>query len=178
MKAGVWGLLIAVLATGCERPAWTDPETSRASRTDPQPPERFGDAPAFAALPVAGTPGWSPALMNRPLHKTYPIRGDCIGSVDAVSEPGDAKTGRVLTGWGWDPTGRQAVGRIVLVHADGRIVGAGDGGGLRKDVPKAIAAVTSDTTGWLAATSVQSGAIRVFGLLPDKSVCRIAEARL
>lgn len=178
MKAGVWGLLIAVLATGCERPAWTNPEASRASRTAPEAPERFDDAPAMTAVAVADTPEWSQAVLNRPLHKTFAIGPDCIGNVDDVAPARAGGVGRVLTGWAWDPVGRQAVARILIVHADGRIIGAGDGGRLRKDVPKAIPSIASNTTGWRAATNMQTGPVRVFGQMRDESMCRIAEAKL
>jgi hypothetical protein len=63
---------------------------------------------------------------------------------------------------------RQAVGGPAgpcgIVDAQGVMVGFGDGGLSRPDVPKARPQVTSNLTGWTAISPIREASYEVFGI--------------
>jgi hypothetical protein len=140
---------------GCARPEWTDPERSKGARTLP--------APARAAIPMVKEPpppfpGWVEALMGQPLRTAFPGQGACQGNTDAIAWAYPGRPGvAVLVGWAWDTTAKAPPARVVLTDPDGMIVGGGATGVARLDVPKAMPAVTSTTTGWQALSPVLGG---------------------
>jgi hypothetical protein len=174
---GIALMTLALLAAGCSRPDWTDPEASKGSRALPPPkakarPTDPGGAPA--------PPTWVKPLLGKPLRVAFPRDGVCVGNTDAVQTvfQGDPKGAR-LVGWAWEYGTKAPVPRVVLVDAQDKIVGGGEAGQPRTDVPKAMPAVTSDRTGWSATTTATQGAIRAFGVVEDgQAICPLAGAEL
>lgn len=170
--------LAALAAAGCSRPSWTDPETSKGSRAPPLPPTR----PGLPTRPTAGPPlpAWVVPLMGKPLREAFPRLGACLGNTDAVSLRFMAKGGasRVI-GWAWDPAAKAPVARVVLADAADRIVGGGESGYARPDVPIAVPAVTSDKAGWEAMTPRSSGRVGAFAVVQGgQAVCSLAGIEL
>lgn len=170
--------LAAVLAaTGCSRPDWTDPETSKGARALPPPkaknrPTDPGGAPA--------PPAWVVPLMGKLLRDAFPKDGVCVGNTDGVAMvfQGEPKGAR-LVGWAWEYATAAPAPRVVLVDAQDRIVGGGDSGRPRADVPKVLPAVTSDRTGWEATAAMATGAVRAFGVVENgQATCPLAGAEL
>lgn len=168
----------ALAAAGCSPPSWTDPEASKGSRALPLPPTR----PGLPTRPTAGPPlpTWVAPLMGKPLREAFPRLGACLGNTDAVSLRFMAKGGasRVI-GWAWDPAVGAPVPRVVLTDAADRIVGGGESGYARPDVPIAVPAVTSGKAGWEAMTPRSSGRVGAFGVVQDgQAVCSLAGIEL
>lgn len=176
MVIGLGCCAAATLLAACERPAWTDPEQSRASRTQPQFPPRFGAAGTRAGL-MAETPAWAAGLINQAFFETFQVAGRCLGNVDGAPARKAGKPGRLVYGWGWDLRG-EAPSRILLVDLAGRIVGAGEAGLARPDVTAARPEVGSERAGWMAATSLTEGPLDAFGLLDDGGACRLGHVEL
>ena len=180
-KRPSWALALAAalaaLAAGCSRPEWTDPEASKGSRV--LPPRK---AKARPTVP-AGTPpppAWVTPLLGRSLRTAFPRDGVCVGNTDAVSTifQGEPRGAR-LVGWAWEYGTEAPVPRVVLVDAQDRIIGGGDSGSPRPDVPKVLPAVTSARTGWEATAPIGAGAVRAFGVVENgRAICPVAGAEL
>jgi hypothetical protein len=68
---------------------------------------------------------------------------------------------------------------VVLADRDFRVVGAGQGGVPRRDVPRTVASITSETTGWEALTSLNGGPVDAWGVMADgKTVCKLGHLEL
>jgi hypothetical protein len=171
------GLAAAALIalTGCDRPKF---------RGEQAPPASAAPAPAAApaapaanesADPLPAAPAWAADVIGKPLRSLYPSDGQCIGNTDAVKlRHTGAAPGVEIIGWGWDPAAKAPVQRVVLIDRNFTIVGAGETGGERLDVPAARPEVTSKTTGWTAVTKLTQGPVDTMGVLADgKSVCRL-----
>jgi hypothetical protein len=161
---------LSVLA-GCDQPK---------QRGDAKPPVQAAAAPVPAGVhestdPLPPAPPWADAVIGKPLRALYTKDGQCIGNTDVVEmRYVGAKPGVKIIGWGWDPVAKQPVQRVVLMDRDFMIVGAGETGGERLDVPAARPNVTSKTTGWSAVTALTNGAIDTYGVLADgKTVCKL-----
>lgn len=84
------------------------------------------------------------------------------------------RKGVKIAGWGWDTAAKSPIGRVVLAGPDGRIAGAGDGGVVRRDVPRALPQIGSLTTGWEAIAGQVSGGLDAYGVLADgRRLCRL-----
>lgn len=173
-----WAAVVAVLLAGCERPAWTDPARSKGPRSltaepagSPATPPEQGIAPA--------PPPWAGPLLGRRLDEIAQGVAACQGNADAVRRryagpPPEAE----LAGWGWDLAAGRRVARVVLVDESGRIVGAGEGGRRRLDVPRALPAIPDADTGWTAVTGA-TGAVTAYGLTGDgRGACRLGTLQL
>jgi hypothetical protein len=181
----------AVLLAGCGQPAWRNPATAKG--TSVLAPEVVQVAAAEASLRkgtahadqvtaegIPPPPLWAAELMGKGLRDAYPKLGDCVGNTDAVKTRfGNGLGGAKIAGWGWDPVAKAPVPRVVLADQDFRIEGAGDSGTRRRDVPKAVPSITSDTTGWEALTPLNAGPIDAWGVLADgKTVCKLGHLEL
>lgn len=172
------GLAVLAAGGGCARPDWTDPERSKGSRALPLPPAK----PAIPsdAGPVPAPPAWVAPLLGKPLRTAFPRDGVCIGNTDRVvrryaGPPGGAR----IEGWAWEFAAKAPVPRVVVVGAGGVIIGGGEAGLLRTDVPRAVPAVTSDRTGWEAVAPQTSGRVEVFGVIEDgEAICPLAGVEL
>lgn len=89
-----------------------------------------------------------------------------------------ASGGVTIVGWGWAPDLQKPPARIVLVDAGSRIVGGGESGLERLDVPIALPQITSNWTGWWALTSAPHGVVEAYGVLPDGRVCSLGHLEL
>ncbi|MDB5418558.1 MAG: hypothetical protein JWP50_1977 [Phenylobacterium sp.] len=187
---GAAALAAAALA-GCGQPAWRDPATARGTAAlapavvrvaaeDATARRRSAHADHATAEAMPPPPDWAADLLGKPLRVAFPALGDCIGNTDAVKARfGDGLGGSKIAGWGWDPTHQAPVPRVVLADRDFRIVGAGASGARRRDVPRAVPSVTSETTGWEALTPLNAGPVDAWGVLADgKTVCKLGHLEL
>lgn len=169
-RAAWAGMSMLVLAA-CSRPDWTDPETSKGARALPA-------APAAKALPrnagpAPSAPAWVAPLLGKPLHTAFPRDGVCVGNTDGAARLyAGPPVGAMVVGWGWEFAAEAPVPRVVIVGAAGTIIGGGETGALRADVPAAVPAVTSKYTGWEAVSPQTTGRIQVFGVVENgQAVC-------
>lgn len=170
-----WLVLLALVA-GCSRPEWTDPETSKGSRALPPPGAK--KASPIDAKPAPPVPAWALPLMGKPLRAAFPKDGVCLGNTDGILRihAGEPRGARIV-GWGWEPEVKTPVPRVVVVDVNGVIVGAGDTGQNRPDVPRAVPAIRSLTTGWEAVSYTTTGKVRMFGVIENgRAVCPLAGA--
>ena len=173
---GVVTALAVLAAAGCSRPDWTNPETSKGARALPPPaaakaiPTEAGGAPEL--------PAWLSPLIGRAFRTAYPRDGVCVGNTDGITRlyTGSPR-GAQIVGWAWDHANKAPAARVVLVDPAGRIVGGGETGTERADVPRAIPTVTSSKVGWEAVSTVTVGRIDAFAVIEDgKAVCPLAGA--
>ncbi|MBU1375799.1 MAG: hypothetical protein KKE02_23545 [Alphaproteobacteria bacterium] len=165
---------MAVAATACSRPSWTDPETSKGSRELPRPTAPPGVPTGKGAGPPLAD--WLAPLMGRPAAEAFPNAGTCLGNTDALGTRflGGAGASRVV-GWAWDPAAKAPVARVILTDEADRIVGGGETGYERPDVAAAMPAITSNLTGWAAVTPRISGRVGAYGILQSgRARCSLA----
>jgi hypothetical protein len=177
---------ILAAAAGCSEPAWRDPALAKGSATPPAavtaaaradgydlPASPRRDRATSASIP--GPPAWAKGLLGQPLRIAYPLDGKCVGNNDGLKHRYDDGAGGVdIAGWAWDPATKAPVQRVVLVDALFIVRGAGDTGARRRDVPRVVPQITSQTTGWEALTPLNTGSLDAYGLLADgRSVCRL-----
>ncbi|MDB5476740.1 MAG: hypothetical protein JWP49_2251 [Phenylobacterium sp.] len=185
-----FGAAVALLA-GCSQPAWRDPATSRGTAELAPEVVRVAEAEATARKGsahadhvttegMAPPPDWAAALIGQSLRTTYPQVGECIGNTDSVKlRFGNGLGGSKIAGWSWDAATKAPVPRIVLADRDFRIEGAGESGTRRRDVPRAVPAVTSETAGWEALTPLNAGPVDAWGVLADgKTICKLGHLEL
>lgn len=124
-------------------------------------------------------PAWAQAMIGRPMSQVVHGHGSCKGVFDVVSANYNGHpSGSTVAGWGWDLDAKQPIPRLLFVDLDDRIVGAGDGGGLRDDVSKAIPAITSKTTGWNGVVGLTSGKILAVGVTARNASCDLGSIKL
>ena len=117
-------------------------------------------------------PAWSRGLIGRPLRQAFPASGACLGNTDqTVARGPDAPSGVRILGWGWDVAAWRRVGRVVLTDAKGTIIGVGEGGVPRPDVPAAMPAVTDPAAGWIADPPRKAHAVDAYGIVGAEVVC-------
>ncbi|ODT86131.1 hypothetical protein [Phenylobacterium sp. SCN 70-31] len=157
--AGLLILAAALSVTGCDQPKPRNPPSAAAG-------------PPAAPTPTPPTPDWAKPLLGQALQAAFPKTGACKGNTDIVQRTyaGDP-AGVQIHGWGWDAARKARVERVVLTDAEGRIVGAGAGGGERPDVPVALAEVTDGHTGWNADAPVTHGPLLAYGVVADDTAC-------
>ena len=191
----VSGVAAVVLAAGllvaCGDPAWRNPATATGTAAlapevarvaDAEAAQRRGSAHAdhVTAEAMPPPPEWAAELIGKPLRVVFPAVGDCIGNTDAVKERfGGGLGGSKIAGWGWDAARKAPVARVVLADRDFRIFGAGESGARRRDVPRAVPSITSETTGWEALTPLNAGPLDAWGVLADgKTICKLGHIDL
>jgi hypothetical protein len=170
---------LAVLAVaGCTRPDWTDPEKSKGSRALPPPPAK--KAIPSSPRPAPAPPAWVAPLLGKPLRTAFPRDGVCVGNADGVARfYAGPPAGAHVVGWAWEFAAKAPVPRVVLVDAAGVIIGGGETGALRTDVPPVMPAVTSDRSGWEAVAPRTSGRVEVFGVVENgRAICPLAGVEL
>jgi hypothetical protein len=149
------------------------------------PSGKTGQAPARPAAPkVAGPlpalPAWASAYMGRRLSDIGPQSDACLGNTDAVRRVyAGPPAGAAIVGWGFDSHGGQRVDRVLLTDADLRVVGAGEGGRDRPDVPRAQPQIKDPSTGWRALSTATSGPVLAFALIDGgRTICPLGAAEL
>lgn len=179
-------VVACALLGACDQPKWLDPASSHGSAALAPALARMLDEQDLKApphsKPAEGAtkdappppPAWATNLIGQPLRTLFPTQTSCIATPDFVQLRFLGGRGGVrIVGWGWDPTAKTPVPRILVVDSRFRIVGVGESGVRRLDVPKVRQDVTSEFSGWSAITSRTSGPVAIFGLLADgKTICR------
>ncbi|MFN3583504.1 hypothetical protein [Phenylobacterium sp.] len=160
-------LSLAVLAA-CDQPKVRD-----------QGPTATASVPV-AAEPLPAMPEWAAAYMGKGLRDVFPETGECVGNTDTVkTRYAGPPAGVAIIGWGWNVTEKAPVARIVVVDKEFTIIGAGETGLERPDVPKARSDVTSSTTGWRAVTTATSGGLDAYGVTNGgRGVCKLGHLDL
>lgn len=151
--------------SACDQPKWREPPPAKAA----------AGAPAKDKVETIGTPAapaWVQPLLGKTLRAAFPQSGICKGNTDIVQKRySGAPAGVQIHGWGWDVGRKARVERVVLVDATFRIVGGGEGGVSRTDVPTAVPEITDPNTGWNADLAVTKGPLDGYGITGDDSVC-------
>lgn len=131
------------------------------------------DQPKPRSLPPAA-PDWARPMIGKPMTAFVSQSAACQGAVDRAEPRGPS--GVTVHGWGWDPAAQTAPARVILTDRSGRIVGAGQGGAPRPDVPAALPAVPDADTGWSAEARRTHGPVRAYGLVAGGgAACLIGE---
>lgn len=128
--------------------------------------------------PTPAPPAWSAGLQDQPLVSVLPGEIVCLGAVDLLA---DRYAGaRKVIGWAWNRSEAQPVARLVAIDEQGRIVGFGEGGTPRADVPRVVQEVQSDSSGWQLITWAAPGQrVQIYGVgAADASACRIGEIEI
>lgn len=136
-----------------------------------QAPNAVASAAAPAATPAY--PAWSVSLIGKPLQRAFPEQSsDCIGYLDDVT-PVAGTDEATLRGWAYDTKGHAPVAHVVLVDARGTIIGAGEGGHQRLDVPSVHPEIRTAATGWLGYAGASSRSIEAWAVVGPSRVCRL-----
>jgi hypothetical protein len=145
----------------------TDPGAQAGAEAQPAAPD-LGQGASAPSLPQ-----WAEAYIGKNPRESFPRNGLCIGNTDLVqSRFGGASPGTSIVGWGWDTQAKARVQRVILVDLKYQIVGAGEGGLSREDVPPARPEVTDGKTGWRAVTSLTAGPVEAYGVVDDgRALC-------
>jgi hypothetical protein len=123
---------------------------------------------ASTTQPAPATPAWAGSMMGKNLKTVLPREGPCFGNLDVVEmRYNGGSPGTKFVGWGWDVEAKTPVARVLLVDVDLQIVGAGETGLTRPDVPLAKTEVTSQTTGYWAVTPLTTGGVNAYGIVKD-----------
>jgi len=183
--------LAALTLGGCSDPAWRNPQAASTSTAPAPEVAAVLDADATAGKravhhdhvlgqPLTALPAWGAAVLGRNLREAFPRLGACIGNIDGVKARYLSGAGGTrVAGWGWDQDRQTPVGRVILVDKDFRIVGAGESGARRLDVPRALPAIGSDYTGWEAITPLNAGALDAYGVKADgQTLCKLGHLEL
>lgn len=117
-------------------------------------------------------PAWAQPLMGKTLREAFPKTGICRGNTDIVQKTyAGQPAGVQVHGWGWDPAKKARVARVLLVDKNFKIVGAGEGGVARRDVPRTVPEITDGNTGWNADAPLTAGPLDAYGVVGDDAVC-------
>ncbi|PZQ64120.1 MAG: hypothetical protein DI570_06750 [Phenylobacterium zucineum] len=159
-------ILAALTLTGCDAPKPRGEAAKAQAAGGPKAP--------YDAAPVPAPPAWAQGLVGKTLSEAFAGSAKCMGNTDVVMKVyGGSPGGVQIHGWGWDPERKVGVARVLLVNKDFRIVGAGQGGVPRPDVQAAGAGVTIPDAGWNADAPVAAGPLDAYGVLDEKTTCRL-----
>lgn len=161
---------LSLALSACDKPKDRTPppaaETAAATATPAAPTE---------ALPA--TPDWAKAYMGKTVAELFPQAGQCVGNTDNVSK--QMVGGVEIVGWGWDSGAKKPVAHVVLTDQEGRVIGFGETGMERPDVPAAKPEITSQTTGWKGYASRTDGWLDAYGVTNDgKGQCKLGHLDL
>jgi hypothetical protein len=130
--------------------------------------------------PLPALPAWAGGYMGKTLSDVLPLAADCVGNTDKVRHRyAGPPPGAKIVGWGWDRAAKRHVEHVLLTDETLKIVGAGEGGLTRADVPRTAPDITDDHTGWLGLTSRSAGVVMAFGVVSDgRAVCPLGQVQL
>jgi outer membrane protein OmpA-like peptidoglycan-associated protein len=120
-------------------------------------------------------PSWAGSIVGKQLRALFPVQtAHCEGYLDSVS-PVSPDGSATLSGWAFDLDASKPIDRIVLTTADGSIVGAGNGGFQRLDVPAVRHEVTTQSAGWNAyVAAVPHSSVSAWAVMnAPGTVCRL-----
>lgn len=162
--------------SACDQPKFRD--KGDAATPAAEAPAAAGP-PAARVIPtraeaVPAVPAWAAAHMGKPLRAQFPKTGVCKGNTDVVDVRFTGQpSGVQILGWGWDVPKAARVSRVVLVDVGMKIVGAGEGGAPRPDVPTALPEISDPNAGWTAVTQA-AGPLDAYGVVGDgDAVCAL-----
>ncbi len=114
--------------------------------------------------------------MGQPLAAVARADGQCLGAIDKAEPLADDPRGLRLEGWSWDVRHDRQVERLIVVGADGRVVGLASGGEIRPDVIAAVPQVDHIANGWFGYARGRPGdVLAVYGLTARGQVCPLGE---
>jgi len=153
-----WVLVAAFLSlTGCNQ-----------TQTASQCTVGAGARPAY--------PAWASSVLGKSYLKLYPNKSKCAGNLDPGATKYSGKpSGSTFAGWAWDLEHKRPVDRLLLTDYLGNIVGVGQGGFDRPDVPAYDPRVTSKSSGWHGVVSIVSGPVDALGITGKTTVCPIGD---
>lgn len=99
----------------------------------------------------------------------------CIGHVDGLVSmpPGKMR----INGWAWNNVDKKDFENVIFTDKSGRIIGFGQGHGLRPDVAKNVPQIVSNESGWLGYTSIEVTKLSemdIYGRTSPNVLCKIA----
>jgi hypothetical protein len=151
------GLLLTA-AAGCDRPG----PLSAAVRKD--------------LAPAPPAPAWAAPLLGQALATAFPTVESCVASVDASTDRYRGAHG--VEGWAWNETAQEPAAKLAVVDPAGRMVGFGEGGRSRTDVPGARKDVTSNATGYRVIAPDGPGPYLIYAIdRGRRAACRIGPAK-
>ncbi|WP_309091152.1 hypothetical protein [Phenylobacterium sp.] len=158
------GLTLALVA-GCDKPKDRSAQIEAPAQ------------PAGPSLPPRPPqPAWAAEYLGKGLRQLFPKTGDCIGNTEAVETR--YADGVAIIGWGWDNAAKTSVARIVLVDSAFRVVGAGETGMPRPDVPAAQPHIADPNTGWRAIATVAGGPVDAYGITDNgEGACKLGHLK-
>jgi hypothetical protein len=174
-------IVLAALVAGCDNPKERPPKPAAVANDGLPAGAPAAPGATTSQEPLPPPPEWAAGYIGKTLAEVFPDQnGRCIGNTDLVNlRYGGASPGLRVEGWGWEPTAKAPVERVLLVDEGGKVVGAGQTGKPRPDVTAARKDITSPTTGWQAVTSKTTGGVDAFGVMPNgKQVCRLGHLSL
>jgi hypothetical protein len=119
---------------------------------------------------------WATPMIGKPLAQYFPKKTSrCLGYLDgAILRYAGARSGAKVYGWSFDQASEAPMSRVVFADSAGTIVGAGDGGFPRPDVPAKLAQIASPATGWEGYVADAAQPVTAWGItsLPG-TVCRL-----
>lgn len=133
-----------------------------------------------ATGPLPPPPAWAAGYMGKLLTDVVPQTGQCNGNTDKVLRRyAGPPAGIELVGWGWESAAGKHVDRVLLVDENLRIIGAGEGGRPRKDVPRVMPLIKDPATGWRGVATVTAGLVQGYGLVDGgRAVCPLGQLEL
>jgi len=168
------------LLAGCDQPKQRTPAPPAGPAAATAQKPVWPPPPKVDPGPLPAMPAWAGDFLGKPVASVVTdTTAKCLGNTDIVdTKYTGAPPGVQIEGWGWDPTGKDVVKRIVIADSTGQIVGAGETGKARPDVSSAHADITSGTTGWTALIKITSGGVDTYGLLGGGKACRLGHLQL
>jgi len=119
--------------------------------------------------------------LNAPLKSAYrPDGGLCKGSTDKITAlPAGDATGVKVAGWAWDPVRRKPPTRIVFASGS-RIIGYGEVGYPRPDLPRHLYSRKATDAGWIGFIEPLQPpfSVNTYGVVNShrKEICQIQNA--
>ncbi len=153
-----WPLVVLFLLAACSKgDDWAPSDSARKSD---------------AAVP--GPPNWARPLLQQNTRTGFEMSKDCTGSFDAIKvRYSGSPSGVEGEGWGWLYKASAAPTRIIIVDAEGKIIGAGETIIDRPDVKRALKVVTTPRVGWRAEIYDNTGNATAMALLDDRTLCSL-----
>lgn len=160
---------LSLALAACDKPKDRTPKPGDTAAT-PAPT-------AVVSAPLPATPAWAAPYMGKTVAELFPQAGQCVGNTDNVNAK--LTGGAEIVGWGWDSAAKKPVAQVVLTDQEGRVIGFGETGVGRPDVPAAKPEVTSPTTGWKGYTSRTEGWLDAYGVTNGgKGQCKLGHLDL
>lgn len=171
-------LLVCWSLAGCGPADWRSPKSSGSEAKLDQTSVVATKTPVpdlDKTVSAPQLPQWAKAYIGQNPRNVFPRNGLCVGNTDVVEGRfGGDQPGTSIIGWGWDTHAKSRVGRVILVDINYQIVGAGEGGLPRGDVPEARPEVTDTNTGWRAVTRLSAGPVEAYGVVDEgQALCRL-----